>query len=174
MMLAQWIQIIFSGALVLATGILAFITYRYMKATKKMAESMDVQSKIMAREFDLRVVPIINITSGISKTCHENGEYSYFVSNGGHYSVTLTKVDVIFKHKKDLSIIIPSFTKDFNISINPGSSKDINLQIDFTEFNKLFPNVQAKHEVSLQPIFKIRNVENKEFEFKGGLRTVWQ
>jgi hypothetical protein len=174
MSLAQWIQIIFSGALVLATGILALITYGYMRATKKMAGSMDVQSKIMAREFELRVVPIISITSDISKTSHEKGEYSYFVFNGGHYFVTLTKVNVIFTYKKDISIIIPTFTRDFNISINPGSSKDINLQIDFADFNKLFPNVQAKQEVSLQPIFKIRNVENKEFEFKGGLRTVWQ
>ena len=31
----QWIQIIFSGALVLATITLAIITYGYMKATKK-------------------------------------------------------------------------------------------------------------------------------------------
>jgi hypothetical protein len=171
---AQWIQIIFSGALVLATCILALITYGYMRATKEIAESMEVQSKIMAREFELRVVPIINITSGYSLTTHDKGDYHYTIFNGGYYSVTLIGAEVIFQHKTDPSIYISSFKKDFNLSINSNSAKEVVLSINFSGFNKILPNIQAKQEVSLQPIFKIRNVENKEFEFKGGLRSVRQ
>jgi hypothetical protein len=171
---AQLVQIIFSGALVLATGILALITYGYARATKKMADSMEVQSNIMVREFELRVVPRINITSGSSITTHEKGDYHYTIFNGGYYSVTLIGAEVIFQHKTDPSIKISPFKKEFNLSINPNSAKEVVLSIIFFDFNKILLNNQAKQEVSLQPIFKIRNVENKEFEFKGVLRTVWQ
>ncbi len=92
----QLIQIIFSGALVLATGILAYITFKYMKATKRMADSMEVQSKIMQREFEWSISPLLDIHSGISQTTHENGTYRYNLYNHGDYPIYLDKIEVAF------------------------------------------------------------------------------
>jgi hypothetical protein len=169
----NWINLVLSVAMFAVTGVLAWATWRYMIATKKMADSMDHQSKILSREFELRLAPNINIDSGIPSTTHEKGVYPYYVHNGGHYSVLLTKVEGIYQHMKDPLIQIPSFIKEYNDSINPGITKDIHIEIDFADFNRQFPNFHSKEEVSFQPIFIIRNAENKEFKIKGRVRTVY-
>jgi hypothetical protein len=170
----QIIQIIFSGALVSATGTLAYITYRYMKATKRIANSMEVQSKIMQREFELRVAPLIDIHSGISSTTHEKGDYRYNLSNQGGYSVYLKKVEVVFWHKTNQEINIPSYSENYNyLPISPKSPKEILPKITFSKLNRVLLDVESKKEVLMQPIFYFRDVEQKDHQKRGPIRTVW-
>jgi hypothetical protein len=170
----QLIQIIFSGALVLATGTLAFITHGYMKATRRMANSMEVQSRIMQREFELRVSPLLDIHSGISSTSHESGEYRYELFNQGDYPVYLNKIEIVFWHKTNQEINIPSILKNYNfLPIPPKSPKEIVLKFTFSKLNKVLPNVESKKEVLMQPILYFRDVEQKDHQKRGGIRTVW-
>jgi len=169
----QWIQIIASAAIVILTGGLVWVTWRYAKSTKKMAESMETQSKIMQREFELKVSPLVNILSQHSLTGVEKGEYHFLVENNGDMPVYLKQVETVFWHKKDPEINIPSLKENRDIEIASKSNKEIKIEINLADLNRILLDNQAKKEIMMQSIFYIENVEHKKFNFRSGERTVW-
>lgn len=170
---AQWIQIIFGGALFLATVGLVIVTSIYAVATRKMAKSMEQQSKIMFREFELRVTPIIRIMPKQAHTKHDEGRYHYTIENNGSTTVMLKSIKAYFRQRNMDTSRIPTVEKVYNLLISPTDPKDIILKIDFSDMNKLYPDVDAKKNIVMLPYFIIENIEHKEFEFNIGERTVW-
>lgn len=174
MSIDQWIQIIVSGALFLATSGLVIVTLNYAKSTKRMAKSMELQSKIMFREFEFRVTPIIRISPGRAHTSHQEGRYHYLIENNGSTTIILKSVKAYFRERdKDVSNI-PTLEKEYNLLISPADPKEIILKVNFSDMNRLFPDVEAKKNIVMLPYFYIENIEHKEFPFEIGERTVWQ
>jgi hypothetical protein len=165
---SQWIQLILSASLVLATIGLVVVTSIYAKATKKMADSIYVQSQIMQRDFELRIAPMVNIIFRRSVPYN----YYYNVHNAGQYLVHLISVEIKFRHKIDSSINIPSLNQEFNQVIYPGDSKEVILSLDYEAIKKSVNIPNIKFDITMQPFFKIKNAENKERIFKDGERTV--
>lgn len=89
---AQWILIVFSGALALATAILACITNKYMKATKKMAD-------VMQREFELRVAPFIEPEIYVHKDALDP-MVSITIKNMGSYPVYFSHIFFRWWHRE--------------------------------------------------------------------------
>ena len=85
MVFANW-------ALVIATMVLALITFFYMRQTKKQANQTERMADIMVKEFDLRIAPFIvidqlSITQGTTVR-----EYHPVISNKGFFPVHIIKI----------------------------------------------------------------------------------
>jgi len=170
---AQWIQIVFSGAMFAVTAVLAWATYKYMRFTKRMADSMDQQSKIMSREFELKVSPLINIIQQGSTTAPEKGTYPYIIENLGMFPVNLRSVVISIWHPENREIKFPVINNKYNIDIAPGSAKEIVIEMEFAKINEALLNNQTKKEVLMQPIFRIFDAKHELKTIAGPKRTIW-
>ena len=175
MITLQWIQLVSSIILALATCALALITYGYMMATKNMANFMEIQSKIMTREFERRVAPVVNITFQKSQTGYEEGKYHYAVSNLGTEPITLKEIRTKLWHpdepKRELSPVVTPV----NRLIAPSAgSIEVDIPIKFSEINATYSDVQSKKKILMKPVFIIEDVNHKEFEIEGYDRSIWQ
>ena len=164
----QWIQTNGSFLLFLATLVLAIITFFYMLSTRKMAKSINVQSQIMQRDFELRIAPMVNIIFRHSVPYN----YYYNVHNAGQYLVEIISAEIKFRHKIDPSINIPSVNQELNQVIYPGNSKEVKLSLDYEAIKKSVNIPNVKFDITMQPFFKIKNAENKESIFKDWKRHV--
>jgi hypothetical protein len=157
----------------LVTGVLAWATWKYMRFTKRMADSMEQQSKIMSREFELKVSPLINIIQQTSMTSPEKGTYPYIIENLGMFPVNLVDVSISIWHPEDRGLIFPVITKKYNLDIAPGSSKEIVVEMDFAKINEALLDNQVKKEVFMQPVFGIFDANCELKPFSGPKRTIW-
>jgi hypothetical protein len=89
---AQWIQIVFSGALFLATVGLVIVTIIYARATKKMAD-------VMQKEFELRVAPLIEPEIYVHKDALDPMA-SIAVKNVGSYPVYFSHIFYRWWHRE--------------------------------------------------------------------------
>jgi len=162
---AQWIQIFFSGALVLATAILALITYGYMKATKKMAESIELQSKIMHDEHELTMKPDIIPSFFTSVSDGTNIKYTYFIANNSRRTSILKKIKVNLwkEHNPDNKILFDISDQIMNIS--PLAVARIDIPFSFSALQNIFPDITNLNQISMQPIFVIEDFNHRDIEF---------
>lgn len=165
---AQWIQILFSGALVLATGVLAYLTYRYMKATRRMAELMEMQTKIMTREFEDKVAPLIDAKDSYLITTNESGKYNFQVVNCGKKPVILKEIRTRVWHKDKPEEILYPHHKEFNKTIlpKPDFTHEFEVEIPFNQINKSYPAPSAKKEIIRESVLIFEDINKKEFEIK--------
>jgi hypothetical protein len=170
---AQWIQIIFSGAMFAVTGVLAWATWKYMRFTKRMADSMNRQSIIMSREYELKVSPLINIIQQTSVTSPEKGTYPYIIENLGMFPVNLRSVYISIWHPENRDLKFSSILKRYSIDIAPENSEEIVIEIVFAEINEALLNNQTKKEVLMQPIFRIFDAKHELKTIAGPKRTIW-
>ena len=125
---AQCIQIIFSVALVLGTVALALITYGYMKSTKKMADSMNQQSEMMQKEFEIRLMPLVEEkvhtkSTGISKPTAE-----FRIANKGIYAVYCGEIEIKIKSNENENDFV---VENMNIGQWLESRNEITREISF-------------------------------------------
>ena len=172
---AQWIQIILSGSMVfvtiilaIATGVLALITYGYMKATKKMAESMRIQSKIMQREFELKIAPIFEPKISVGSTQGLKSEIKVRLDNFGSYPIIFERVFYKLWHK-DFPHDRINDVRQYYKQIEKGNTFEDTIQVDFSKV-KGFGNLQNIGKNGLASVvFTLKDIsgnEIKKFEDK--------
>jgi hypothetical protein len=84
MVFANW-------ALVIATMVLALITFFYMRHTKRLADDTKRMADIMVQEFEIRVTPLLVIKRLPSNT-GSTRELHFIVTNRGFLPVHITKI----------------------------------------------------------------------------------
>jgi len=132
-------QFVFSGALVLVTGILAAITFAYMLFTRKMAKSMAAQSEIMTREFELRIAPLLDLSW--HKRIHSLKPYvEITVKNVGYYPIYFSHVSYKYWERQDPNNNSISANHDVEKWIEKGKSCKERITFDFTAL-KNFPTL---------------------------------
>ena len=93
MVFANW-------ALVIATMVLALITFFYMRHTKRLADDTKRMADIMVREFELKVVPIIDIQIGSRMHSSQGFGIQVKIFNRGFYPVRTGKILMRWWYKK--------------------------------------------------------------------------
>ena len=165
-------QLVLGIAMFVVSAVLAWITWIYMNATKRMADSIDIQSKIMQREFELRISPIVSPSFHMSTTDSERVKYRFFLSNAGQYAVRLVGIALRFRHKTDEGIAVPSLDIPYDLLINPSSSPRITFEVDFSHFGNIRAEGRTIDCYLMQPVFIVVNAEDKRFEFLGSWRSM--
>lgn len=162
---AQCIQIVFSGALVLATALLALITYGYMRATKKMANSIELQSKIMHDEHELAMRPDIITSFFKSVPDGDNFKYTYFMANNSRRTSILKKIKANLwkEHDPDNKFLFDISDRIMNIS--PLAVARVDLPFSFLAIQGIFPDITNLNQISMQPIFVIEDFNHRDIEF---------
>jgi hypothetical protein len=157
-----------------ATAVLARATWKYMKSTKKMADSMDIQANIMQREFEIRISPLINIIQQHSETGTDKGTYQYIIENLGAMPVKLFKAHISIWHPENSSLEFPTIPKRYDLDIAPKGHREIIIELVFAEINKVLLDNQMKKEVMMQPVFRIYDAKHELRTFQGPKRTIWE
>ncbi len=171
--MTQLVQIISGIIIAAATTALAIITYKYMKSTKIMADSMELQSKIMTREFEKRVSPIIDLILQRSQTNSEKGKYHYAVCNLGNEPVKLKEVKTRYWQPDEPEREFAPIIKPINklIAASP-SSIEVDVEINFSKINQINSESQFRKKILKQSIFIIENVDHEEFEIEDIVRKI--
>jgi len=162
----QWIQIIASGALVFVTGVLAVLTFKYMKATKHMAD-------IMQKEYDLLIKPDIAPLFHMSVPIDGGIRYQYIVSNISRRSSSLLKrIKIMFWHKDTPETRTSMSISEPNINIPSSGSTDIDIPISFSSITEEMEGNVRWEDVFMQPVFIIEDKEGQEHEFPAISRLI--
>ena len=170
---AQWIQIVFSGALVLGTGALALITYRYMVATKRMADSIELQSKIMHDEHELAMRPDIIPSFNISAPYGTNNiRYTYLLMNNSKRTSILKKINVILWKEDNPGDKIPLDISDHIINIPPLAVARVDVPLTFIAIRTIFPDIINFNQLYMQPIFVIEDFNHNDIDFSDYSRRI--
>ncbi len=77
----------------LATVVLAVSTWKYMNATKIMADRMSQQSEIMQKEFEFRTAPFLDEVVQETENLIIHGKAHILIVNKGFYPVLCLNVD---------------------------------------------------------------------------------
>jgi len=81
-----------SWALVIATIVLAFITFFYMSHTKRLADDTKRMADIMAQEFELKIAPIIQIEKRDGSFQENFGLLNFEIINKGSLPSHIAKI----------------------------------------------------------------------------------
>lgn len=168
----QWIQANGNFLLFLATLILAVITFFYMLSTKRMAKSMELQSKIMHEEHELAMKPDI-VTSFFKSVPDENNfKYTYLLANNSRRTSILKKIKVNLwkEHDPDNRILFDISDRIMNIS--PLAVARFDLPLNFSAIQRIFPDITNLNQISMQPIFVIEDFSHRDIEFSDYPRKI--
>jgi hypothetical protein len=144
-----------------------------MRATKKMANFMEIQSKIMMREFERRVAPIVDTRFQYSQTDNEAGKYHYVVSNLGSEPVTLKMIKTKLWHPDEPKREFSPVTTPVNRHIAPSAGLiEVDIVIRFSEIKQFYSDLQSKKKILMKPVFIIEDVNHKEFEIEDYVRSI--
>jgi len=121
----QLVQVVFSGALVLATGGLVWVTLVYARATKRMAD-------VMQKEFELRVAPLVEPSIYIHRDALDPMA-SITVENIGSYPVYFSHIYYRWWHREKPADIFKDETQHVNKWIEKeGGSEKRNIKYFFS------------------------------------------
>ncbi len=84
MVFANWV-------LVIATVVLALITFFYMRHTKMLADETKRMADIMSQEFGIRVTPLL-VIKRLPNNTGSTREFHFIVTNGGFLPVHIAKI----------------------------------------------------------------------------------
>ena len=161
MNVVQWVQLISSGALVLLTGVLAWATYKYMVAAKKMADHMKSQSILMQKEFEIRLMPLVEekISPRITGILKPTADLR--IINKGFYPVFCTDVEIklINKNNKDDSVMEHM---NFLQWLEGGHEMAKEISFDFGRLPSFSRSQSIKNEATAIMTFNYRSISNAE------------
>jgi hypothetical protein len=162
---SNWINLVLSGAMFLVTGVLAWATWKYMRFTKRMADSIELQSKILHEEHELAMKPDIATSFFKSVPDGDNFKYTYFMSNNSRRTSILKKIKAnLWKgHDPDNKFLFDISDRIMNIS--PLAVARVDLAFSFSAIQSIFPDITNLNQISMQPIFVIEDFNHRDIEF---------
>jgi hypothetical protein len=83
----DWIQAISASIAAIVTIVLARITYIYVRETKRMAKAAEEQSKTMQKEFEIRLMPLVEEEIEKKESSIERTTIELTIINSGFYPV---------------------------------------------------------------------------------------
>jgi hypothetical protein len=170
---AQLLQIVFSGALFLATVGLVIVTITYAKATKRMADSIELQSRIAHDEHELAMKPDIFSSFNISVPYGTNNiRYTYSLINNSRRTSVLKKIRVILWKENNPDEKTPFDISDQIMNIPPLGGARVDLPLNFMSIRTIFPDITNLNQLYMQPIFVIEDFSHRDIEFSDYPRKI--
>lgn len=159
MNITQCIQLVFSGALALATIALALITLGYLIATNKMAGYMNRQSEIMQKEFEIRLMPLVEekisrrVTTGLKPTANLT------ISNKGFYPVFCSDIEMRLENDENRDDFV---IDHMNIGewLKGGSEINREMSFDFGRLSSFSRNPNISGKAIAKMTFNYRNISD--------------
>lgn len=150
----DWIQAISAGIAAIVTVVLARITYIYVRETKRMARAAEEQSKTMQREFEIRLMPLVEENIAKKESTIANTAIELTITNRGFYPVYCIEAAVkIFQNDHKDEIV------EDTVSFGRWLEKDgvINAQVnlrfgDLPSFHKNRPYVTRERIITMNMI----------------------
>ena len=160
---SNWINYVLSGGMFAVTGVLAWATWKYMDATKKMADSMRQQSEIMQREFEFRTMPFTEEIVYIKQTGVLNPPVDITISNKGYYPVFCLNVDFrIFADGKENEIHEDHI--DLLRWLGKGESCSQEITLNFNELSSFSSSVIPRNNATIVMIFHYQPIGGDQFQ----------
>lgn len=142
----------------IATLILLFLTYKYLRFTRRMAN-------VMAEEFEIKIKPIVDITKRYSMT-GETFQYIYDVVNKGSFVVHFRNVETKCWHPEHPDKQTSLNLINVNKHISPGSSEEVHNNFTYKKLIQAIPNgVEITNRIlHIKVSFNFLDVKGNEFE----------
>lgn len=169
----QWIQTNESFLLFLATLILAFITFLYMLSTRKMAKSMEIQTAIMAENYERNIAPICRAHFVSNSTNNEETKIRFMILNYGKEIFYVIKIIIKIWSIDNPQAILQQHEQEENIIALPMyefPEARINIRLN-PEVARFFPDRDKK--IKWETTFFVKDVRNREHEFHTGMRSLF-
>lgn len=150
------------GVLV-ASIILLVLTYKYLKATKNMAE-------VMREEFEIKIRPFI---SAALERLHWSGldlNFRFLIKNNGFFLVTLLNYEVKCWHEDYKDRKFSVLKKSTNSHIAPNGPIIIAKRISLSCLRDLPLGNQTSHIINLEFKFNFLNARGEEFTVESKLK----
>lgn len=142
----------------LATLILLFLTYKYLRFTRRMAN-------VMAEEFEIKVKPIVEVTERSSVT-GDTFEYVYEIVNKGSFVVHFRHIETKCWHLKHPNKQASLNLININKHISPGSSEEVHNNFTYKKLIQAMPDgVDITDRIlNIQVLFNFVDIKGNEFE----------
>jgi len=157
----DWIQAISAGIAALVTIVLARITYIYVRETKRMAKAAEEQSKMMQREFEIRLMPLVEERISKRVTASPKATADLIISNKGLYQVFCTDVEIKLSNndnKEDFFIEHTNFLQ----WLESGHEITREITFDFGRLSSFSRDQNIKDKATVIMTFNYRSISNTE------------
>jgi hypothetical protein len=170
---SDWIQLISSGAIVILTAGLVWATWKYMRSTKRMADSMETQTAIMVEGYERNIAPVFKASFGMSSWSKEEVKIKFYFYNFGKEIITAIKVITKIWNIDNADRILQESEQTMNFLIIPNShphefSLDIPLNPEVSRFH---PDRERK--IKWESLFVVKDVKGREHTFHAGVRSLF-
>ncbi len=167
----ETIQLIVNGILALATIGLVIVTAIYACITRKMADSMKLQSNIMVEGYERNIAPIFKSTFNYGSANENVAKKRFLIQNYGKGLFTVVKVKtkvwkndnpniILQEHDQIENIIVPPLPAAPVIDISFGLNRDV---------SSFFPDKENR--VLFESIFIVSDIKGREYSFSSGIRS---
>ena len=145
----------------MATVALAWITHGYMKATKKMADSMNQQSIIMQKEFEIRLMPLVEEKISRIVTTGPKPTANLTISNKGFYPVYCADVEIKLENNENKDDFVIEHM-DFLQWLEGGHEIRREIFFDFGRLSSFSRNPNISGKATAMMTFNYRSISNSE------------
>jgi len=170
---SDWIQLISSGAIVILTAGLVWATWKYMKSTKRMADSMETQTAIMVEGYERNIAPVFKASFGMSSWSKEEAKIKFYLYNFGKEIITVIKVITRIWNVDNAERILQEAEQTMNFLVIPNSnSHEFSLDIRINpEVSRFHPDRERK--IKWESTFIVKDVKGREYSFPAGIRSLF-
>ncbi len=169
----SWIELFLSGAMFTVTAVLAWATWKYMKITKRMADSMETQTSIMAGDYERNIAPICKPQFISNATNNQETKIRFAILNYGKEIFTVVRIVTKIWNTDNPQTVLQQHPQDENIVVPPiPHSPETTIRIPLNaEVSRFYPDREKK--VKWESTFYIKDISDRERAIPAGMRSLY-
>jgi len=157
----DWIQAISAGVAALVTIVLARITYIYVRETKRIARTSEKQVEMMQKEFEIRLMPLVEERINKTITASPKAAANLVISNKGFYPVHCIDAEIKLSNNENKDEFVVE-RMDFFLWLEGGKIITRDLSFDFSRLSSFSKDPNISDKATATMTFNYRSINNSE------------